>query len=550
MNESGLIEQVLRIINSNYTNIYVIDILGDKVYSFDFNIANSLTIKDTMTYTDFIESAKKFIYIEDLNDYFAAISLNKLEMESQKGNQETKVKYRKLNPSGEYRYNVNIINYLPFENKKLIFMMSEDINSRLVDTEEKVVNLTKENIEYQNRLNEESESIGNAIYEINNILDMKLNDNSIDTKNYINSVFNRVSTTHPELNRAITSKMVRSANYGRPTILIVDDSSIMRNSLKRIFANDYDIVMAKNGNEAIDIITKNVLNRSTYQDNINIVGILLDLIMPGVDGFAVLDFLKNFNLLNKIPVAIISGDETKETRRKVYEYDIVDMLEKPFNIENIRRRISKIINMYMASDNLKNIIASQDREMIDKGSQEKYESLSIIMQKMVENVVNSESSIRMKKMVREIALELQNRYPSYNLTSKYIDNIVTCAPMYNIGSLAIPNDSIVSIKNIKESIDFGIAIVNNCITDSEELAVASNIVKYSFEMYNGSGYPSNMSGNDIPIEAQITNIVARIIKSNKSFATTFKTITDVEQNKYNPDLIDVLKTIKKDIKDI
>lgn len=549
MNESGLIEQVLRIINSNYSNIYVIDILSDIVYSFDFNVANSLTIKETMTYTDFVESAKKFIYAEDLNNYFAAISLNKLEIESQKGNQETKVKYRKLSPSGEYRFNVNIINYLPYEGKKLIFMMSEDINSRLVDTEEKVESLTKKTIEYQNRLNEESESIGNAILEINNILDMKTNNDNISTRNYINSVFNRVSNSHPELNQAITKRMVRNTNIGKPAILIVDDSSIMRNSLKRIFANDYEIVMAKNGSEAIELITKNILNRTTSQDNVNIVGVLLDLIMPGVDGFAVLDFLKNFNLLNKIPVAIISGDETKETRRKVYEYDIVDMLEKPFNTDNIRRRISKIISMYMASDNLKNIIASQDRELSNV-SQEKYEGLSIIIQKMVENVINSESSIRMKKMVREIAIELQNMYPQYNLDTRYIDNIVSTAPLYNIGSLAIPFDSVVSIKNIKESIEFGLVIINNYISDQDELRVASNIVKYSFEMYNGMGYPNNIRGNDIPIEAQIVNVAARMVKSNKSFATTFKTITDTESTKYNPAIIDVLKQIKKTIKDI
>lgn len=549
MNESGLIEQVLRIINSNYSNIYVIDILSDIVYSFDFNVANSLTIKETMTYTDFVESAKKFIYAEDLNNYFAAISLNKLEIESQKGNQETKVKYRKLSPSGEYRFNVNIINYLPYEGKKLIFMMSEDINSRLVDTEEKVESLTKKTIEYQNRLNEESESIGNAILEINNILDMKTNNDNISTRNYINSVFNRVSNSHPELNQAITKRMVRNTNIGKPAILIVDDSSIMRNSLKRIFANDYEIVMAKNGSEAIELITKNILNRTTSQDNVNIVGILLDLIMPGVDGFAVLDFLKNFNLLNKIPVAIISGDETKETRRKVYEYDIVDMLEKPFNTDNIRRRISKIISMYMASDNLKNIIASQDRELSNV-SQEKYEGLSIIIQKMVENVINSESSIRTKKMVREIAIELQNMYPQYNLDTRYIDNIVSTAPLYNIGSLAIPFDSVVSIKNIKESIEFGLVIINNYISDQDEMRVASNIVKYSFEMYNGMGYPNNIRGNDIPVEAQIVNVAARMVKSNKSFATTFKTITDTESTKYNPAIIDVLKQIKKTIKDI
>lgn len=119
MNEKGLIEQVLRIINANYSNIYVIDIAEDKVYSFNFTIANSLTIKETMTYTDFVELATKFVHKEELNQYFAAISLNKLEIDASKGNSETKVKYRKLCETGEYRWFVNIINYLPFEGKNL-----------------------------------------------------------------------------------------------------------------------------------------------------------------------------------------------------------------------------------------------------------------------------------------------------------------------------------------------------------------------------------------------------------------------------------------------
>ncbi|MBP3504770.1 MAG: hypothetical protein J6K18_06535, partial [Bacilli bacterium] len=123
-------------------------------------------------------------------------------------------------------------------------------------------------------------------------------------------------------------------------------------------------------------------------------------------------------------------------------------------------------------------------------------------------------------------------------------------PLYNIGSLAIPIDAVVSIKNIKESIDFGLVIMNNYLNDEDELNVASNIIKYSFELYNGMGYPSNIRGNEIPIEAQIVNIVARICKSNKSFTTTFKAITDTEATKYNPDIINVLKTIKKKIKDI
>lgn len=548
MNESRLIEQVLRIINNNYSNIYVIDILDDKVYAFDFNIANNLYIKGVSSYTDFIESAKRFVYNEDLNDYFGAISLNKLELESQKGNQETKIKYRRLSDSGEYRYNVNIINYLPFDNKKLIFMMSEDVNNRLTDTEEQIDELTKKNQEYQNKLNDEYESIGSAIYEINNALDLGINANN-NTRNYINSVFSKVSNDNPELNKALANKMVDSTNYTKPAILIVDDSSIIRNSLKRIFSSNYEIVMAKNGNEAIDIITKNVLNKDN-NNHINIVGILLDLVMPGSDGFVVLDFLKNFNLLKKIPVAIISGDETKETRRRVYEYDIVDMLEKPFNTENIRKRIGKIISMYMSSNNLQNIISTHEDDVVDGKYIESLENISIVVNKIVENAINSMEALRIKKIVRSIAIGLQSKNPIYNLDSKFIDSMVMYSPLYNIGSLAIPNDSVVSIKSIRETIDYGLIILNNYIKDETELKVASNIVKSSFELYNGTGYPNSLVGNNIPIEAQITNIAVRIVKSNKSFSSVYKSITDTDSSKYNPDLIDVLKSIKKEIKEL
>ena len=119
-------------------------------------------------------------------------------------------------------------------------------------------------------------------------------------------------------------------------------------------------MVAKNGLEAINIITDNVLTSSVSGNHENIVGMLLDLVMPESDGFDVLEFMKSNDLFNRIPVAIISGDETRETRKRVYQYDIVDMLEKPFNTENIRRRFGKIINLYQSSNSLQNIVEVQN----------------------------------------------------------------------------------------------------------------------------------------------------------------------------------------------
>ena len=389
MNEKGLIEQVLRIINANYSNIYVVDIPMDKVYTFGFNLANLLVIKDTMTYTEFIDMASKFVHKDEVSQYFDALSLNKLESEAQKGNNETKVKYRKLCETGEYRWFVNIINYLPFEGRKLIFMMSEDVNERLIDSEESNLKLEEKVSKYKKRIASESESVSQAVVEINNLLEnMQSMDGAIkmrDPQAVINSIFNRVSADHPDLNEAILNKMTSIVNYKKPAILIVDDSAIIRNSLKRIFSNEFDIIMAKDGAEAIELMKNNIVSPKENTVPENIVGVLLDLIMPVCDGFKVLDYMRDHNLFSKLPVAIISGDETRETRKRVYEYDIVDMLEKPFNTENVRRRITKFINLHIMSNNLQNIVDIQNEEL-DKKAEKNNENVRLIINQIVENI--------------------------------------------------------------------------------------------------------------------------------------------------------------------
>ena len=553
MNEKGLIEQVLRIINANYSNIYVIDIPYDKVYVFDFSLANSLIIKERINYTDFIEVANRFVHRDDVSRYFEVLSLNNLETEASKGISEHKIKYRKLCETGEYRWFVNIINYLPFEGHKLIFMMSEDINERLVDSEENSIKLETEIMTMKNNMSKENESISNALYQINTALDNNLIGseirNSNNTRDYINSVFNNMSEAHPELNKAIVNKLSSVANYRKPSILIVDDSSIIRNSLKRIFVSDFNTIMAKNGEEAIELIKDNVIHHDETKENI--VGILLDLIMPVADGFKVLDYLEHNALLERIPVAIISGDETRETRKRVYEYDIVDMLEKPFNTDMIRRRIKKIINLHISSNNLQNVVSVQQAKL-DDVSNENYEGLRVIINNIVKNALDSESALILKRMAKVLTTNFGLKYVKYNINPRFVDAIVNNIAIYNIGAIAMKSDVVITSKTIREEINYGLDIINTYIKDEYELGIARNIVKFSCEMYNGTGYPDNLKGKDIPIEAQIVNILVRLYEEclNKSFNQAFKIITENEHTKYNPELIDILNTVKKELKDI
>lgn len=124
--------------------------------------------------------------------------------------------------------------------------------------------------------------------------------------------------------------------YLQPAVLVVDDSNIVRNFVKRIFSDKYYVGDAKNGQEAINIITANF-------DNGMIKAILLDLNMPGVDGFAVLDYMQKNNLFQKMPVSIISGDSTKDTIDRAFGYPIVDMLSKPFSEDAVKTIVEKTI---------------------------------------------------------------------------------------------------------------------------------------------------------------------------------------------------------------
>ena len=124
--------------------------------------------------------------------------------------------------------------------------------------------------------------------------------------------------------------------YDKKTILVVDDSNIIRNFVKRIFSDRYNVGTATDGEEAINIIKANM-------DNDFIETILLDLNMPKVDGFAVLDFMKENGLLKRMPVSIISGDSSKETIDRAFTYQIVDMLSKPFNDQSVKMVIEKTL---------------------------------------------------------------------------------------------------------------------------------------------------------------------------------------------------------------
>ncbi len=119
------------------------------------------------------------------------------------------------------------------------------------------------------------------------------------------------------------------------TLLIVDDSSLITVFASKIFKDEYNVITAKDGKEAIEAIRNNF--------DSEFVGMFLDLNMPNFNGFQVLEVFKNHNLFGKIPVCILTGDDTKDSIDKVFNYPIVDVLNKPFNEKEIKTSLEKMI---------------------------------------------------------------------------------------------------------------------------------------------------------------------------------------------------------------
>ena len=119
------------------------------------------------------------------------------------------------------------------------------------------------------------------------------------------------------------------------TILVVDDSDIIRSFISKVFNDTYEVKMANDGLEAINIINADVEGR--------IVGMLLDLNMPNFNGFEVLEYFKQNNLFTKIPISIITGEDTKEMVDRAFTYPVVDVLAKPFNERDVKRVVEKTI---------------------------------------------------------------------------------------------------------------------------------------------------------------------------------------------------------------
>ena len=305
----------------------------------------------------------------------------------------------------------------------------------------------------------------------------------------------------------------------RDTILIFEDNSIDRSILVELFQSEYKILEAENGKEGLDILKNNLSS---------IAIVLLDNIMPVMDGFAVLEYLKEKNILNKIPFIMITGESSSEMERRGYEYGIVSYVKKPYQPEVVKQVVQNAIGWFKYKMQLELMVKKQNINMQKQNSvlrqqTKKLNHVNEILIDSLSNIVefrNMESKQHIKR-IREYSLclgkSVMKLYPEYELTAEKLVQIGWASSLHDIGKIAIPDSIILKpakltkdeFELIKSHTTKGAEIIQHRVrlNDRAIFDYAYDIARHHHEKYDGNGYPDGLKGDEISIAAQIVSLV-------------------------------------------
>ena len=492
MDTNKLKESIYKLSSGNISFVYLFDVFKDEFTKYQFN-NDELNLVETKVLSTYLNEINLVIKEEYIKEYMNMVSIPKLEEELKQGNDKIDITYKTINNTSVH----DIATLIDYNSNKAILVVSYENDS--VKTDGKI----EGNVKYNSLV----DTLSDGMIKIKNLFDLKESKENIDsTFSYIDSVFSNLISSFPELKTSFNKTYANVSGRSEDVILIVDDDALTRNMIKKIFNDEYKTVMASNGKEAIEYLEKNEekgMNSSTD----HVIGIFLDLAMPVMDGFSVLDYLSKNNYLNTVPVIIISGDYEKETKMRVYNYNIADMLEKPFDFDVVRHRISNFINLYKSSNSLNNIINGENNNLKD------------IINPIIESYLKDyDSNIKnINGYIKKLASKVKEDYPEYKLDDEKIVKMADSSKYYDIGSYSIPKSLLVRDKTYsKDELNYirnyplyGEKIINYILSltsDSLYKSYAVNISKYYHENYDGTGYPLGIKEDKMPVEAQIAKI--------------------------------------------
>lgn len=354
------------------------------------------------------------------------------------------------------------------------------------------------------------------------------------------------------------------------TVLVVDDMEINREILTEILGEEYRVETAENGRMALEMIEK-------MQGILAVV--LLDLMMPEVDGFAVLEVMQEKGWIEKIPVLIISGETSVKAERKCFDYHISDFIRKPFDNALVKKRVRNVVNLFQYQRNLEDkvqeqttVLREQNKLLRSQADKLKKSNTNIIeiLGTVVEyrDFESGEHINRVKGYTRILARRLAENYPEYGLDQDKIDIIVSASALHDVGKIAIPDNILrkpgrltdEEFACMKTHTSRGSEILQNIRNawDDEYGKISYQICRHHHEKFDGRGYPDGLVGDDIPIAAQIVSIAdvydalvnERVYKDAFPKEEAFRMITEGECGKFNPKLLECFRIERQAFEDL
>ena len=366
---------------------------------------------------------------------------------------------------------------------------------------------------------------------------------------------NMVVTEHDEqLKEQQESANNNGSKAYKYRILVVDDSEMNREILSEILSEEYDIIEADSGDTCIDMLRK-------YETGISLV--LLDIVMPGMDGFGVLNYMNRHHYLEDIPVIMISSEDSTETVRRAYEMGVSDYINRPFDAGVVHRRVYNTIKLYAKQRRLIALITNQVYE------KEKNNRMMVGILSQIVEFRNGESGshvLNINIFTGMLLESLVQHTDKYDLSWSERLLITTASALHDIGKIGI-DDKILNkpgrltdeeFKIMQNHTIIGASILENMgsYQDEELMKVAYQICRWHHERYDGKGYPDGLKGDEIPISAQVVSLAdvydalvsERVYKKAYSHEKAIEMIINGECGCFNPILLECLLDIQDRIK--
>ena len=339
-------------------------------------------------------------------------------------------------------------------------------------------------------------------------------------------------------------------------ILIADDSEMNRELLAAILEEEYDIIQVNDGVQAVDCLQRQAEEISL---------LLLDIVMPHMDGFEVLSYMNKEHWIDAIPVVIISSENSPIYIKRGYDLGATDFIGKPFDANMVLRRSANAILLGAKQRRMTSIVSNQIYE------REKSSKLMINILSHIVEFRNGESGLHVlhiqtitEMLLRQLVQKENNRYA---LSKEQIRMITTASALHDIGKISVPDEILnkpgrltaEEFAVIKGHSMAGANMLSELPLDQKEeplVKTAYEICRWHHERYDGGGYPDGLKGEEIPVSAQVVALAdvydaltsERCYKDAYSHEKAIEMILAGQCGAFNPLMLECLLDISSSLK--